>query len=305
MVFPSVPGFLSRRAVIGACAVALSTRMAGADALHDGRFRDEVVAVLRVLYPGAPITLGGDTREVTVGTSTLYLGNLYAMVDGLAGEPRRRRLATYLTEAMPSGPSPAGGSSDASPTFEPFTTAQRRLRIQIIPGDYLKQEASIVHAPLSQRLLIAYALDEANRYQVVTEPMFASWGVDRTVLDRIARRNSEAEAVRVPIEVSPTGERGRFASSATEDGYSAARLLLPGFMDRMRERLGTAAIVAAVPTREIVIGWTPDSVSRRPLASAVRKLFRNGPYARSDELFRYDDAGLRPLDVRERAEYEP
>lgn len=51
----------------------------------------------------------------------------------------------------------------------------------------------------------------------------------------------------------PTNKSGHFATLADESGYAAASLLLPMVMDQIREGLGTQSIIAAIPTRDILI----------------------------------------------------
>lgn len=78
-------------------------------------------------------------------------------------------------------------------------------------------------------------------------------------------------------------------------GPTAARLMVPMVMDQIREGLGTPSIVVAVPTRDVLIAWTPDSEAKQSLARTVVDYMHRGPYSRSTELFAYSAAGVRPL----------
>lgn len=105
------------------------------------------------------------------------------------------------------------------------------------------------------------------------------------------------------MHVSPTGRVGRFATLANEDGYVAARLLIPTVMNQIREGLKTPTMVVAVPTRDILVAWSPDSEARRRLAEIVTEWMHKGPYGRSTELFHSSADGLRPLDPAEMFAY--
>ncbi|WP_132255863.1 DUF1444 family protein [Methylobacterium segetis] len=291
----------TRRALLGYGALLACPSPTRADDLKDGRFRDEIVTILRGLYPAATISTDDDPEQVHVEAYTLYLGNLHGDLRGRSEAERQRRILAFLTRTMPGGPYPKDSPPPAR--TEPFAAAQARLRIQLVPPDYATRTPDLVTRPFSKRLLVAYALDEPNRYQLITIPMLTAWGIEAGVLDEPARRNSEAEARQVSIEASPTGATGRFATSATEDGYAASRLLLPGFMERVRKALGTPGIIVAAPTREFIIAWTPDSEARARIAKVVRASFHKGPYSRSDELFHSDPAGLRSLTAAELADH--
>ncbi|WP_162560979.1 hypothetical protein [Methylobacterium durans] len=215
----------TRRFLLG-CAVLLACPIpARADDLKDGRFRDEIVAILRRLYPQVKISVDDDPEQVHVEAYTLYLGNLHGDLRGRSATERQRRILAFLAQTMPGGPYPK--EAPPSTRAEPFETALARLRIQLVPPEYATRTPDLVTRPFSQRLLVAYALDEPNRYQLITAPMLKAWGVEAEALDEPARRNSEADARQVSIEVSPTGTIGRFATSATEDGdhYSCSFVL--------------------------------------------------------------------------------
>ncbi|WP_336487207.1 DUF1444 family protein [Methylobacterium nigriterrae] len=288
----------TRRTLLGYGVLLACPSPSRADDLKDGRFRDEVVTILRGLYPRAKISVDHDLEQVHVETYTIYLSNLHADLRGATGAERRRRILAFLTGTMPRGPYP----KEAPPPsrMEPFEKSRVRLRIQLVPPDYTIQSPDIVSRPFSKRLRVAYALDEPNRYQLVTMPMLTAWGIDAAALEGPAVENLESASKDIPLQVATTetGQR-HFATVETGDGYDAARLLLPRFMEGICDALGSPAIVAAVPVRDLLMAWAADTKMRAVLAKAASDQLRRGPYARSDELFRFDKAGLRPLDARE------
>lgn len=261
-------------------------------------FRDEVLILLRRDFPDAPVSLTDDPEEVVIGRFTLYLGNLRRKSNGLIGIERRAAILDYLrplatAKPLPSQPQPA----------ESFADASKRLRIQLVPNEYEQQAPLLTCRPFSKRLLVAYVLDEQNRYQMVTRPIFESWGVDQQTVEEIAKRNLELASGGVQVHISPTGKTGRFATLADESGYAAASLLLPMVMDQIQEGLRTPSIIAAVPTRDILIAWSSDSEEKARLANAVTSYASKGPYSRSTELFSYSRKGLRPLNASEMAKH--
>lgn len=282
--------FTRRRLLTAGVATLASTAAgrAGADDLRSGVLRDEVAAILRSDFPDVPFTLDPDPRQITFGRATLFLDNLNARVEGLTGSLRRAIIVDFIRPAATARPAKAGPA-------ETFLQASGRLRIQLVPNVYREQAPELVARRFSDRLLVTYVLDEANRYQLVTRPIFDRWGVDQATVERIAIDNLAKASEGVEVHISATGARGKFATHADASSYAGARLLVPMVMDQIREGLGTSSIVVGVPTRDVLIAWTPDSAMKTQLARTVTDYMERGPYSRSRELFASSSAGLRPL----------
>lgn len=261
---------------------------ARADDLRSGALRDEVAAILRSDFPGVTVRIDPDPSQITIGTATLFLDNLNAQVSDLTGARRRALIVDYLRRTATTKPAKTG-------PMETFMQASGRLRIQLVPNEYREQAPDLTCRRFSDRLLVAYALDEATRYQLVNRPIFDAWGVDQATVERVAIDNLAQASGGAEIHVSATGARGMFATHVDESSYAGARLLVPMVMDQIREGLGTPSIVVAVPTRDVLIAWTPDSEKKTHLARTVIDYMERGPYGRSRELFAYSSAGLRPL----------
>jgi len=284
-------GSFTRRRLLTAGTATLTSMVvgrAGADDLSSGALRDEVAAILRSDFPDATFTLDSDPRQITFGRATLFLDNLNARVAGLTGSLRRKIIVDFVRPAATAKPAEAGPA-------ETFMQASWRLRIQLVPNEYREQAPELVSRRVSDRLLAAYALDEANRYQLVTQPILKAWSVDQATIERTAIDNLAQASGGAEILVSATGARGKFATHADASGYAAACLLVPMVMDQIREGLGTPFIVVGVPTRDVLIAWTPDSAMKTQLARKVVDYMEQGPYSRSRELFAYSSTGLRPL----------
>jgi hypothetical protein len=285
------PESLTRRFILAAGATTFASMAAGrvrADDLRSGALRDEIVAILRSDFPGVAFTLDPDPRQITLGNKTLFLDNLNAMVADLTGT-RRRAVILDFVRPVASPTTTKGG------TREGFLLASKRLRIQLVPNEYREQAPDLTCRSFSERLLVAYALDEANRYQLVNRPIFDAWGVDQSTIERIAIENLAQASGGAEIHISETGVRGKYATHADDSSYAGARLLVPMVMDQIRESLGTLSIVVTVPTRDILIAWTPDSAEKVSLARTAADFMQRGPYSRSRELFSYSATGLRPL----------
>ncbi|GJE44668.1 hypothetical protein AEGHOMDF_3858 [Methylobacterium soli] len=288
----------ARRAVLGFGIGLLLPSLARGDALTDGRFYQEVAAILRATRPAATIIPDSNPQQIRVDQFTFFLGNLYTRVEGLDPTARRKTIESYLARALVD---PQGEPDRGSPGF---ADAKPRLRIQLAPKPAVAHAGTLAQRPFSDLLAVTYVLDEAERYQYVTLAMLDSWKTDAASIERQAIANLEAASKETAISLVVADGTPVLAMVMTGDGYDAARLLLPGFLAEIRHALKAEALTVAAPTRDLLMAWPPDSRARVTLAADVRKQMKQGPYSRSDELFHVDQAGLRPLTIRERADHD-
>lgn len=291
----------TRRLLLATAASAILIRPARADALSDGRFRAEVAAVLRAIRPGAEILPDPDPKQILFGGSTIALTNLYPQVAPLTGDARRRMIEAHLATALKAVDAPP--SSD-----EPSLAAVRaQLRIQLLPRDILRQVPDLATRTFSETLVVAYVIDGTDRMRYLTRPMLDTWGVDAAAIQiaiegpalaNLAEASKDAAFALAVADGTPI-----FAMTNTDDNYDAARLMLPSYLERIRNALKADGITVAIPTRDLLMAWPADSKARISFAAEVRDRLRKGPYGRSDELFHADRTGLRPLTAAERADH--
>ncbi|MCJ2135827.1 hypothetical protein MKK69_17500 [Methylobacterium sp. J-026] len=265
------------------------------DALTDGRFRAEVAVLIQGLRPGAKILLEADPAQISVGTKTIDLTNLYQRVDGLSETERRREVEEFLGVAFAKAvPAPDTGD---------FAAIRSRLRPQLVPNEILQQYKMLAHRRFSETLHVVYVLDEPNRYQYVTREMLAGWQVDPALVETTAVANLAATSADAPFELVLGDGAPLFAMADPGDDFAIARLLVPSYLDEIRTALKTDSITLAGPTRNLLLAWPSGSPARRDLAAEATRYLRTGPYGRSDELFCFDGHQVRPLNTTERADH--
>lgn len=267
-----------------------------ADPLSEGRFRDEVVGVVRALRPEAEVVLAPDPAQIRIGPRTIDLTNLYADVRDLPASEKRSRIGAFFTGLLADRP------DQGCCTPLTYPDARRRLRVQLVPHEIIADHPELVRRPFSETLNVVYVLDEPQRYRYVTRDMLEAWGVDRTQIESVAVANLAEASADIPAELalSAKGQPAYLLSQGGDD-YDAARLLVPRFLDGLRSALKTDAIILAAPTRNLLMAWPQNNPDRAAYAAMATKLMRSGPYGRSDELFHFDADGLRPLSPAERA----
>ena len=274
---------------------AVLTGAAWGDALSDGRFREEVAVLIRGIRPGAKILLEADPAQLSVGTKTIDLTNLYQRVHGLSETERRQEVEEFLAVAFAKA-APAPDTGD-------FATIRSRLRPQLVPDEILQQYTMLAHRRFSETLHVVCVLDEPNRYQYVTREMLAGWQVDPAQVEATAVANLSATSKDAPFELVLGDGAPLFAMANPGDDFAVARLLVPSYLDTIRKALKADSITLAGPTRNLLLAWPSGSPARRDLAAEATRYLRMGPYGRSDELFRFDGHQLRPLNTMERADH--
>ncbi|WP_210302198.1 DUF1444 family protein [Methylobacterium brachythecii] len=289
-----------RRMMLTMGGALLVTSCSKGDDLQSGRFRDEVAAAARTEFPDWSIALDpADPTTFRVDAFQIYVGNLYAVVDGLEPGRRRAEIVKFLGVVEAQRRKKAATESTSGETFD---QARPRLRIQIVPTDYLAKGLDVVHRKLSDELVIVYALDEPDSYGTLTNKQIDRWGVAAATVENTAIANLEDASRTVEPKIR-TGRGGGFVTISTGDSYDGARLLLPGFLDRVRKDLGPS-LVMMVPRRDFLIGWTADYSGRLDLYADAKSEFERGPYSRSRELFLASAEGVRPLRPEERSVYD-
>ena len=86
------------------------------------------------------------------------------------------------------------------------------------------------------------------------------------------------------------------------DGYVAARLLAPRFMERMGDELGPEHFVG-VPHRDLLMAWSVDCSAKRQLATLLTQYASISAYRLTDEIFVWSADGLRIANAAELAEH--
>jgi hypothetical protein len=257
---------ISRRMILrllgGSAALALVPTRALSDTDEDG-FRQTVIALLGRRHPEWHVELGADPQTIKIGSAEIYLDNFYRYVRDLPAAERDDKIVALIENGV--------ARSATSPEKPGFAAASNRIRPQIAPADYLKQAGDLVHRTFFAGLIVAYAIDEKERYELIRQPDIDSWHVGQPEIE--ARAIDNLEAVSGGISLSPRSnpDGGAFVAVSTTDGYAAARVLLPQFMRRVRQALNTSLIFAGIPNRDFLIAWTPDFAPRRGFATKIHR----------------------------------
>jgi len=280
---------VSRRTILrllsAPAALALVSTRAVSDTLLEDTFKQTVIALLNRRYPEWQVDPGTNPQTIKIGSSEIYLDNIYRHVRDLPSAQRDDEIVAFMERALT--------EREASTDKSEFASASNLIRPQIVPADYLEQAGDLVHRAFLAGLLVAYAVDDKERYELIRQSNIDSWHVGQTDIE--ARAIANLESVSAGISLSPRSnpDGGAFIAVSTTDGYDAARLLLPQFMRHIREALNATLIFAGIPNRDFLVAWTPDFAPRRAFATKVAQDFQSRPHPLTDALFASTDTGVR------------
>ncbi|MDT3379960.1 DUF1444 family protein [Labrys neptuniae] len=294
-------GGIGRRGVLQAIFGLAAAGVTAVAARADESFREEVVALLRRRRPALAFTLPGDDPEgihVKVGGNTLqvYLGNLERQLGKARGMDREGQILDFFDRIV--AVRPADDEERAR-----WQEARTKLRLQVVPIEYRRQTKELVSRDLAARVVIAYALDQGERYALVTTDDLKTWGVDADAIHEAALAGLEAASGKLAIEAERSAKgRGAYATILTSDGYDAARLLLPSVRQRLLQALGSDLAIAGIPNRDFLVAWTPDFSARAGFAAKVSEDSKSRSHPLTDELFVIEANGFRVATAAELVE---
>ena len=280
---------VSRRTILrllsASAALALVSTRAVSDTLLEDTFKQTVIALLNRRHPEWQVDPGTNPQTIKIGSSEIYLDNIYRHVRDLPSAQRDDEIVAFMERALT--------EREASTDKSEFASASNLIRPQIVPADYLEQAGDLVHRAFLAGLLVAYAVDDKERYELIRQSNIDSWHVGQTDIE--ARAIANLESVSAGISLSPRSnpDGGAFIAVSTTDGYDAARLLLPQLMWHMRDALNATLIFAGIPNRDFLVAWTPDFAPRRAFATKVAQDFQSRPHPLTDALFASTDTGVR------------
>jgi uncharacterized protein YtpQ (UPF0354 family) len=285
---------ISRRMILrllgGSVALALVPTRALSDTEEDG-FRQTVIVLLSRRHPEWHVELGADPQTIKIGTAEIYLDNIYRYVRDLPAAERDDKIVALIENGV--------ARSATSPEKPEFAAASNRIRPQIVPPDYLRQARDLVHRAFFAGLIVAYAIDEKERYELIRQPDIDSWHVGQPEIEARAIENLEAVSAEISLSPRSNPDGGAFVAVSTTDGYDAARLLLPQFMRRVRQALNASLIFAGIPNRDFLVAWTPEFGPRRGFATKITQDFERRPHPLTDSLLHPTTAGFAwPMPLR-------
>ena len=162
---------------------------------------------------------------------------------------------------------------------------------------------TLLTRPFSERARIAYVIDSPRTMQFVSQQELVKWAVATDAVHAVGVANLDEISLDIPIETrAPDSGSGLYTAIHGPDGYAAARLLAPKFMERMGEELGPEFFVSP-PHRDLLMAWSVDCSVKPRLAALATHYASIGAYCLTDEIFVWSTEGLRAANAAELADH--
>ena len=252
-------------------------------------FGRRVLAIVRALYPGKDVQLSHDGGTLRIGDMQFGLENLAArfrLADADAGQ-----LETMVREHFELLAHDAGELTGELSWGE----AKPLLLPQIMPESFTKQVA-LAHRPFAPGLRMGLVVDAPKGYRYTRKDELAAWRLTLEQAFAIALANLDARSQN--LQVHAVLDRDKFLAVQSGDGYDAARVLLPRWLELAGSHLGLP-FRFGIPNRDFLICWSADS---RPGTQAsfrkrIAEDFGRQPYPLSPLVFEMNSEGnVRPLE---------
>ena len=247
-----------------------------------GSFRDRVLKLVKVSYPGIQFETPAQSEDVIIAKGIqIGLQNLKARFE--QSDRSQQTLEQLVAEHVKF-------VLTDEPSVPDFATARHKIRPQIMPPEYARQ-APLVSFPFGQTLAFGIVLDSEKGYLYLKPEDALRWNKsDRELLD-IAVANLDEASRKMQMQSSDNDE-AKWIGIETKDGFDAARILIPKLREFLAGRLGSP-FRFAVPNRDFLICWNAGAAIRFAnfTASKIQKDFETQPYPLSPRVFEMTTEG--------------
>jgi uncharacterized protein YtpQ (UPF0354 family) len=240
-------------------------------------FALRVAELLREIKPECQIEHTGP-RELLVNGRRLDLENVYRMV---STEPDRgpEIVRHYLAQLF------ATEAESVSTMTLDFARSRIMPRIQPVTIFNHLDEQMVAHVPFVNDTVVVFVTDLPQMTVSITTEQMLRWRLAIGEVEEIAMENLEHYSPELEIQFVESKEGGRAAIISEQDGYDAARLLLPGLYRRLAPQLGGDFYVAT-PARDMFValsGNPTDFVER--VSERVTQDYQRLPYPITSEFY--------------------
>lgn len=214
-------------------------------------FRDRVLEILRSEFPNEIFRV--DEREGVIAWNEAEFG-----LHSLHTDAERFQISEeQLREAVVAHFDKVIKMTEVGKLVVPeiWTDARERLRLQLMPAALVRESISVTY-PMLDEVLVSVVIDSPYGYAYVRHEDLLRWNISQFDLYEIACDNLKKASE--GIEISFIEGPPPLIVLQTQDGYDAARILLPEFREFATERLGSP-FYAAVPNRDFLIMWSQSA----------------------------------------------
>lgn len=268
--------------VLLAAAAAFATTALACD-LTPRQLQQEALAILKKEYPDRAFSAGREQNVIHLDQAELGLDNLYGKLcsERLTGPEREGQIRRHFANIL------AMVDAHDAQRAKTWAAVKDRVLLQLATQRYLQpfiEKSQLVHRPFAPGIAVAVVLDAADGYGYVRRTDREQWKVSEAELFDQAQRNLERSARDITIHEGRGADKMLMIQE--NDGYDAARILVPAIRRRAAELLGEPFLVG-IPNRDFIVIWSTASGPefQRSTRDTVAGDFASQPYAISGDVF--------------------
>lgn len=262
-------------------AVTFSTAAFACD-LTPRQLQKESLAILKKEYPNRNFSAGPEEDLIRMDQAELGLDNLYNKLcsEALSAKERARQIHRHFANII------AMVEQHEAKQPKTWDDAKDMVYLQLAPQSYLQPliaNTRLIHRPLTEGIFVAVVLDSDDGYGYVKSEDREQWRVSEAELFDQAQRNLERTAREVTMH---EGRIDKLLAIQENDGYDAARILVPSVRKHAAELLGEPFYVG-IPHRDFIVMWsTANSPEfQRTTRDTLASDFATQPYSISGDVF--------------------
>lgn len=224
--------------------------------LSPAEFTSEVYDVLVSAFPNRKFECDREQCTIVSGDMRFGMMNLHAEFAQASPAISRRQLRDIIVDHFERIFSIVAQQDSLIP--HDYASAAERLRPQLVnPTLHDSIEESIVF-PFSDDLYAAVVIDAPTGYAYLHNDVAKRWDMSPIDLMEKARDNLQLASSGIQLMQVP-GDEGMIALQ-TNDGYDAARILLPELRTALQQAMKldeSEAVWVGIPNRDFLIAWSP------------------------------------------------
>jgi uncharacterized protein YtpQ (UPF0354 family) len=263
-------------------AVALGNAAFGCD-LTPKQLQKESLAILKKAHPERTFSAGREEDMIRMGKAELGLDNLYDKLcsESLTPSERAKQIQRHFENIL--------AMVDEHEAQQPKTWAEAKelVNLQLAAQSYLQPliaSAELIHRPFTEGILIAVVLDKADGYGYVRREDREQWQVSEAELFDQAQKNLERSAREITLHEGRSSDK--LLAIQENDGYDAARILVPSVRKHAAELLGEPFYVG-IPYRDFIVMWSTANSPEfhQSTRNTLTSDFATQPYSISADVF--------------------
>ena len=263
-------------------AVAVSGAAFACD-LTPRQLQKESLAILKKEYPDRSFSAGAEDDLIRMDKAELGLDNLYNKLcsESLTPKQRAKQIQRHFANII------AMVKEHEAKQPKTWADAKEMVYLQLAPQSYLQPliaSTQLVHRPFTDGIYVAVVLDAGDGYGYVRREDREKWQVSEADLFAQAQRNLERSAREVTLHEGRSVDK--LLAIQENDGYDAARILVPSIRKHAAELLGEPFYLG-IPHRDFIVMWstTNSPEFQRSTRDTLASDFASQPYSISGDVF--------------------